>query len=96
MTLFSIDKASAASESASSCASREAITQLASFSDAANPMTLELHVNLIRSYTKASNGPACPDIENEDLSFTSRSHRADFTNPAFLSNEERYVFVLDV
>ena len=27
--------------------------------------------------TKISKGPACPDIENEDLLSTSRMHRAD-------------------
>ena len=33
-------------------------------------------------FTKASKGPpACLDIENDDLSSTSRMHRADFTNP---------------
>ena len=46
-----------------------------------NPRTLELFVGLIRSHTKASKGPACPDIENEDLLSTSRMHRAQLTNP---------------
>ena len=43
-----------------------------------NPRTLELLVGLIR---KASKGPTCPDIENEDLSSISSTYRADFTNP---------------
>ena len=52
-----------------------------------NPRTLELLVGLIRSYTKVSKVPACPDIENKDSSSTSRMYRADFTNselPPFL------------
>ena len=36
---------------------------------AVNPWTLELLVVLILSYTKAGKGPACPDLENKDLTF---------------------------
>ena len=43
---------------------------LSAESVAVNPRTLELFVGQIRSHTKASKGPACPDIENKDLSST--------------------------
>lgn len=46
---------------------------------------------------KASKGPACPHIENEDLLATSIMHRADFTeleSQLFRSNKHKSPFLM--